>query len=97
MAEICLDCWNKLNGTNDSESKYILSKEAGFCEECGEMKNIIIVEKKTYIYRKLRFVIFPFKLIYMIIKCVAMLPFAKRCEQKNKVKTKNTKTPSGKN
>lgn len=84
MAEICLDCWNKINRTNDSESKYILSKELDLCEECGEWKNVIVTEKKSYIYRKLRFMIFPFKLVYMIIKFFILLPFENRSDKKEK-------------
>ena len=38
MAEFCVDCWNKLIGENLSANKYILSKEAEFCEECGQCK-----------------------------------------------------------
>lgn len=26
MAEFCLECWNELNGTNDSEKEYICQR-----------------------------------------------------------------------
>lgn len=42
MAEICLDCWNKINGTDDPPSKYILSEGLDLCEVCGECKNGIL-------------------------------------------------------
>lgn len=45
MAEFCLECWNKINDTNKPESKYVMSKEVGFCEECWELKKVVIKEK----------------------------------------------------
>ena len=54
MAEFCLDCWNEINGTSDPAKKYILSKELDLCEECGEWKNVIIIERKYYYIRKAR-------------------------------------------
>ena len=41
MAEFCLDCWNRINGTNDSPEKYIISKDLDLCEGCGEWKPVI--------------------------------------------------------
>ena len=67
MAEYCLKCWNELNGTNDNASKYIISKELDFCEGCQEWKNVIIVERKFYYLHKLRFIIFPFKVICIVL------------------------------
>ena len=43
MAEFCLDCWNKLNGTDDTEERYVFEWE--LCEECGEYKPVIIGER----------------------------------------------------
>lgn len=45
MAEICLDCWNKMNETNDSPCRYVLSREKDLCEGCGEYKRVIVVER----------------------------------------------------
>ena len=45
MAEICLDCWNKLNGENCDEWDYVLSRDLELCEECGEWKRVIIKER----------------------------------------------------
>lgn len=45
MAEFCLDCWNNINGTNDSKWRYILSWELDLCEECGEYKRLIVMER----------------------------------------------------
>lgn len=46
MAEICLNCWNKMNNTNHKESRYIISKELDLCECCGEWTKVIICERK---------------------------------------------------
>ena len=67
MAEICLECWNRLNQTKYKPSKYILSKELDLCEECGKWKRVIIVERKYYYMRKFRYIILPFKIIFMFI------------------------------
>lgn len=45
MAEFCLDCWNKINETNNSKWRYVLSWNKELCEECGQYKRIIIVER----------------------------------------------------
>ena len=45
MAEFCLDCWNRINETNDSPRRYILSREPDLCEGCGECKRVIFVER----------------------------------------------------
>jgi len=57
MSEICLDCWNELNGTHYSESKYVLTDEEYICESCEEYKKVIIIERSPitqlfYIIRK---------------------------------------------
>ena len=45
MAEFCLDCWNKINETQDSKWRYVLSRDKDFCEECGQYKQVIVVER----------------------------------------------------
>ena len=78
MAEFCLNCWNKINGTKDSERKYILSDYLDLCEECGECKPVIIMERKSYYMHKFRYFIFPFKIIYIIVYILCrllMLPY----------------------
>lgn len=47
MAEFCLECLNRINGTNDSESKYVISKDLDFCEGCGKMKRFVIAARDT--------------------------------------------------
>lgn len=44
MAEFCLECWNKINGTKDHKWRYVLSYERELCEECGQYKRVIVVE-----------------------------------------------------
>ena len=45
MAEFCLDCWNKINETQDSQWRYSLSWDKDLCEECGQYKNVIVAER----------------------------------------------------
>ncbi len=45
MAEFCLDCWNKINKTNDYKMRYILSLGKDLCEECGRYKRVIVAER----------------------------------------------------
>lgn len=45
MAEFCLECWNKINETHDSKYRYVLSWEKDLCEECGQYKHVIVVER----------------------------------------------------
>ena len=52
MAEICFDCYNKLNGNKDKRHWYIISRELDLCEECGQWKPVIIRMKYYYIYRE---------------------------------------------
>lgn len=73
MAEFCLDCWNKLDETNDPESKYKISKQEGFCEGCGQIKPVIIAEKKDYYLYKLRFFIYPFIAVYFVAVFIVRL------------------------
>lgn len=46
MAEFCLECLNKINETNDSKWRYVLSWEKDLCEECGQYKHVVIVERR---------------------------------------------------
>ena len=66
MAEFCLKCFNKINETNDDENKYIMSEYLDVCEECGEWKRVVVCTRRTYYIHKYRFIIFPFKVIFLI-------------------------------
>ena len=46
MAEFCLECWNKINETQDSKWRYARSWGKELCEECGQFKRVIIVERR---------------------------------------------------
>ena len=62
VAEFCLDCWNKINGTDDPPGKYVISRELDVCEECGEWKPIIIrVKRRAMIAEWFRERISPFQ------------------------------------
>ena len=67
MAEFCIDCWNKLNEREESEEKYILSKDLDFCEGCGEWKHVIIMERREYYMYKFRYFIFPIKILLLFL------------------------------
>ena len=49
MAELCLDCWNKLTNSQYRPQCFLLSKELDLCEECGEWKPVIVRFKRRYI------------------------------------------------
>ena len=74
MAEFCLECWNELNGTNDSEKEYIMSKDLDLCEGCGEYKRVIVAERKIYYFGILFFLFRPLirfgERIYFFLKLV---------------------------
>ena len=75
MAEFCPDCWSELNETNYPKSKYKLSKQSGFCEGCGQWKQVVIAEKKDYYLYKLRFIIYPFIAVYFLAVFIIRLIF----------------------
>ncbi len=54
MSEICLDCLNKLLGTNYSERDFIISDDLDLCEDCGEWKNVVVARSRGYQWRGLQ-------------------------------------------
>jgi len=48
-----LDCWNKLNETNDSKWRYALSWEKELCEECVQFKRVIVAERRWSLTQRL--------------------------------------------
>ena len=83
MAEFCLDCWNKLNGTNDPESKYRISKNLDLCEGCGEWKPVIVSERGHFFKRTFLSLLFSIRILYY--KLLVLPNFtAKRKHQKKK-------------
>ncbi len=67
MAEFCLECMNKIEGTCEDSKKYILSEELNLCEECGEYKHTVVCEKKYHYLYKFRFIVIPCYIIWRII------------------------------
>lgn len=45
MSEFCLDCWNKINESNDRPSRYVFSWGKDLCEECGQYKRVVVAER----------------------------------------------------
>lgn len=74
MADFCLDCLNKLDNTNYSAKRFILSDYADLCEGCGCYKRIIIMKRKYYYLCKFRYVILPFRIIDFLFR-VLTLPY----------------------
>ena len=75
MAEFCLECFRKINGSECEKHKYVLTKELNFCEECGELKNTVFMERKCYYLQKFRFILFPFKAVFILIYILLSLLF----------------------
>lgn len=46
MAEFCLACWNEINGTDDTEADYVLSRELELCEGCGRWKRVVEARRR---------------------------------------------------
>lgn len=67
MAEFCFECFKKIHEIDVPENKYIFSKDTNLCEECGEWKKVVIVEKKGYYLYKLRFILLPLYILWRII------------------------------
>ena len=54
MSEFCLECWNAINDTRDTEKRYLLSRDKELCEGCGLYKCVIIKERQSWrFWRKL--------------------------------------------
>ena len=49
MSEICLDCYNKYESTEEKPKKFIMTRKPELCEECGQYKRVIIRYKWRYI------------------------------------------------
>ena len=58
MAEFCLECWNRINGTNDPKRKFIMSRFPELCEGCGTWKKTIVSVRISHRMRYLMTEIF---------------------------------------
>ena len=67
MAEFCVQRWNRINGTDDPPSKFIISKDLQLCEGCGEFKNIVIMERSCDHTDKFQLIAFPLKAVYILL------------------------------
>lgn len=67
MAEFCLECWNKMNGTRHSKRKYVLSKDLDLCEGCGEFKHVVIMERTGYNMHNPGYICWPFEIVLCIL------------------------------
>ena len=45
MAEFCLDCWNKLNGTHYTPDQVWLEED--LCEGCGQWKPVVAAMRQV--------------------------------------------------
>ena len=51
MAEICVECWEKINKQKFRKNLYVLSKDLDLCECCGQWNRVIISTRKNYCLR----------------------------------------------
>lgn len=42
MSEICPDCLQKITGERNIRWKYVISSELDLCEECGEIRQVVV-------------------------------------------------------
>lgn len=89
MAEFCLNCWNRINETNDNEKEYIISKDLALCEGCGELKPVIIMKRKEFYIHIVRRLTFPIRAVCMVLYVIwrlLILPYLiiKYYKSKNK-------------
>ena len=73
MADFCLDCWNKINETNGSKRKYILSEDLKLCEGCGEWKRVIIAKHNSYYTYESRYVTLTINIIGGFVRLLRTL------------------------
>ena len=48
MAEFCLDCWNRINESHDTEKDWVLSEEPELYEGCGNYVPVIVTQRKGF-------------------------------------------------
>ena len=48
MAEFCLECLNKISKTNYSKKDCVISKKLYFCEECNQIKKVVVRIRKPF-------------------------------------------------
>ena len=86
LAEQCWDCFVKdceKYGEKAHKYNYIISKDLDFCEWCEEWKPVVVVNRWALCYRRLRFIIFPFEILFKILR----IPYILWKLKKQSVKT----------
>ena len=84
MSEICLECWNKINQSNYKAYKYILSKEKELCEECGQLKKLLLLRANTIIYANFNMLFFLLKIFLYFVDNTYFSLFVLQIPQKVK-------------
>ena len=51
MAEFCLDCWNKMHRKQYDRWDVRLSYRYELCEGCGELKRVVITQRRCCEHR----------------------------------------------
>ena len=64
VAEFCLDCWNRINGTHDPADRYLLSKNLSLCEGCGKATHVIVAIRGHHFPNGLRRGVGLLKFVY---------------------------------
>ena len=67
MAEFCLKCLNRIDGTSTRPEDVVLSKDLNLCEGCGKYKHTVICKKNYQWPLRFELVFFPFYLIWQIL------------------------------
>lgn len=50
MAEFCPDCLEKMLGEKCSRWRYVISFDKELCEECGELKPVVICRRRLSLF-----------------------------------------------
>lgn len=64
VAEFCVKCYNEMFKLNTPEEEYILSDNPELCEGCGEMKHVVIMERKDVLFYRVHFIFYFIRGIY---------------------------------
>ena len=80
MAELCLDCWNKIHRKNFYKWDVKLTWRKDLCEECGQWKRVVLREKTIL---DDRFILL--QLIFLVFEeIVQLLCYPIRCFQRKR-------------
>lgn len=61
MKEFCLECLNKISGTEYTEREFILSQNLTLCDECKEMRHVVVTERRLPLLYDVKQIIKRFK------------------------------------